>query len=276
VQNQHGLFAEQVLPFHIFVTYDFPCLRSLTDIATSAGLWASVATLWGAAGIWATYFSEAKTSNEEEYKGIQNLLAGIRAELDLAKGWAAGDENNPGYLQSKTIEQLTHEYEDWFHPARLIFTFDIPTIQGITTLPFARDLSEIVPAIVKLNYSIRQVFEASADLRSFVNQSPFYAPVAKKLAQTKNTYTEQEQEFMNLLFGKNRTIHQRLIGGADSPDDTCLYKSYRLAQKALSDFEKRFKPKSFPWWYWFLHAAAIVFVILGFLQLIEWARAVRF
>jgi hypothetical protein len=269
LQNRYSLST-------LLVTYDFSCLRSLTDIATSAGLWASVATLWGAAGIWFTYFSEAQTRRKEEHDRIQNLLAGICAELDVANAWAAGDENNKGYLQSKTIEQLTHENGDWFYPTRLIFTFHTPTIHGITTSPFAHDLSQVLPSIVKLSYSIRRLFEANADLRSFANQSPFYASVMKKLAQLNNVYTEQEREFMNILFAKNRTIHQELIGGADSSDDTCLYKSYRLAQKAISDFEKQFKPKSFPWWYAFLHAAAIVFIILGFLQLVEWSRAVGF
>jgi hypothetical protein len=138
-------------------------------------------TLWGAAGIWLTYFSEARTRRDEEHKKIQNLLAGIRAELDLAKGWAGGDENNSGYLQSKTIEQLTREHEDWFHPARLIFTFDIPTIQGITTSPLARDLSEIVPAIVKLNYSFAKYSRRAPTFAVSRIKVPFTRPWRRSL-----------------------------------------------------------------------------------------------
>ena len=69
-------------------------MRQLPDIMTSATFWASVGTLWAAAGAWFAYVAAAVSSRQEAYQGVLNLIAGLEAELHLVSEWAAGDEGN--------------------------------------------------------------------------------------------------------------------------------------------------------------------------------------
>lgn len=246
-------------------------MKPLPDIFTSAQFWSSVATIWAAAGAWFTFFTAARGSRKQNYEGILNLIAGIEAELELVSDWASGGETDVGYLQSKTPVELTREHEDWFYPSRQIFSFDTPSLQSFTTSAQLRHLTGIVRPLVRLNYSIHRIFDLHNELRTFVNSHPdLYDRVLKKLAQKPNAYTPDELVYMNIIFGMNLRIHQQLIGGADSQDELCLYKAFRIARKAVSDFKTKLRPEPLPKWYWLLHVIAAYLALNGLWQIARW------
>jgi hypothetical protein len=68
----------------------------------------------------------------------------------------------------------------------------------------------------------------------------------------------------------NESLHQGLIGGADSNDEVCLYKAFRTAQKALPDFKKELKRGERPNWFPILHTVAGALAWLGFWEVMRW------
>jgi hypothetical protein len=68
----------------------------------------------------------------------------------------------------------------------------------------------------------------------------------------------------------NLTIHQKLIGGADSTDNACLYKAYRDARQAFTVLRNDFRLEPLPWWYWILHTAAAYLFLNGVWQVLRW------
>jgi|SRR5581483_394771 len=248
-------------------------MMSLPDIYTSASFWASVATIEAAAGAWISFWSTVKASRKQAYDSVLNLLTGIEAELDLVSAWASGEEGSHGYLQSKTQQDLVNEHSDWFFPTRQIFTFDYPLLQTVTTYTQLRDLTPIVQPLVFLNDALRKVFDLHAELRTFANSHPaLFDSVSKKLSKTPNTFTTDEQVYMNLIFGLNKRIHHDFIGGADSTNERCLYKAFRKAKTAVAQFKNTFKPEPLPRWYVVLHVASALLALNGLWQMARWFR----
>ena len=246
-------------------------MKSLPDISTSSQFWAAIATMWGAAGAWFTFFAARMSSRGQNRDAIANLIAGIEAELALVSLWASGSEGDLGYLQAKTIPELTGEHEDWFHPSRQIFGFDAPALSALTTSAELHLLTPLITPLVRLNYSIRRVFDLHSELRAFALAHPaLYDSVERKLAKKPNVYTEEEKVYMGHIFGLNRRVHQQLIGGADSTDDSCLYKSFRNAKAVVEKFKAEFRPQSFPCWYWLLHFIAAILALNGLWQILRW------
>jgi hypothetical protein len=244
---------------------------SLPDISTSATFWACIATLWSAAGAWFTFVATVRNSRKETYDGIQNLLAGLRAELDLLKEWARGGTGDAGYVLPTDLQQLTKEQRDWFNPSRQVFSLETPTLQNVTRSPYIRHLTPIVEPLVKLNYSVHRLFDFHADYRAFVNSVPdLYMSVFRKLKQPQNTYSEQERDYMNFVFGRNLTMHSQLIGGETSTDDLCLYKAFRTAKDALSSLERNLRQEPLPSWFWVLHILAAFLFLDGWWQVLRW------
>jgi hypothetical protein len=146
-------------------------------------------------------------------------------------------------------------------------------LQSFTASAQRRHLSEVVRPLVRLNYSIRRVFDLNNELRIFANSHPeLYDNVTKKLAKVPNVFTAEERVYMNLVFGFNLRIHQQLIGGKDSTDDLCLYKAFRTAQHAVADFKAKVLPEPLPRWYWLLHIVAAVFAAMGAWEVGRWLR----
>jgi hypothetical protein len=222
-------------------------MKQLPDILASTTFWSAVLTIWAAVGAWFTFAAAARASRKQTHENIMNLLAGIEAELELVSLWARGAEGNKGYLQEHDKEKLAKGHPDWFHPSRQIFTFDSPSLQSFTASPQLRRLSKIVRPLVRLNYSIRRIFDLHSELRSFVNSHPqLYDTVSEKLAMVPNVFTSEEQVYMNIVFGFYLRIHQQLIGGEDSADDLCLYKAFRSAECSLGEFKAKAKPERLP------------------------------
>jgi hypothetical protein len=58
-------------------------MKQLPDILTSTSFWASVGTLWAAAGAWFTYVAAAIDSRRKTYEDVSNLVEGLEAEMRL-------------------------------------------------------------------------------------------------------------------------------------------------------------------------------------------------
>ncbi len=262
-------------------------MKQLPDILTSATFWASIATMWAASGAWLTYVAAAVASRQQTYEGILNLIEGLEAELALVSEWAAGDEGNHGYL-SKTRAQLTREHTDWFNPSRAVFKFGTPTLSNLTNSPYAKSLTPIVRPIVMLNHSIRRLFDNIERYQAFVfGDIAMYQSVLPKFAvnsadssilptsivsphPSQIGLTAAECVYVNHIFMMNETIHQGIIGGADSADEVCLYKAFRTARKALQEFKEGLKREPLPNWFPLLHIVAGALAWVGLWQLMRW------
>jgi hypothetical protein len=248
-------------------------MKQLPDILTSAGFWASIATLWGAAGAWATFVSAEIRSRQQTYEGVNNLIAGIEAELSLVEDWASGKEGDVGYLQSKSFDELAKEHTDWFNPSRQIFSFDTPALSGFTNSPYIRLLSSVIPAFVRLNHSIRALFDFVKIYQTFVHADPaLYSEVFTSVSAGKRPPTDAGTIYSNIVFGMNKTIHQDLIGGIDSQKVDCLYKAFRRARKTLEEFKGGWRREALPKWYWVLHVLAVFLALNGAWQVWRWMR----
>lgn len=263
-------------------------MKQLPDIVTSATFWAQIATMWAAAGAWFTYVAAAVATRQQTYEGILNLIEGLEAELALVSEWASGGEDDQGYLQKTRIE-LTREHTDWFNPSRAVYKFDTPTLSNLTNSPYASHLRPIVQPFVLLRHSIRQLFDNLERYHALVyGNTAMYQSVLRKLAPAARVLTrptnanivtpnpatagmtEDEQVYVNHIFMMNETIHQVIIGGADSANAHCLYQAFRNARNALKDFKANLKREPLPLWFWILHSAAGLMVVNGCWQVIRW------
>jgi len=261
-------------------------MKQLPDIVTSATFWAQIATMWAAAGAWFTYVAAAVASRQQTYEGILNLIEGLDAELALVSDWASGGEGDQGYLR-KTRVALTREHTDWFNPSRAVYKFDTPTLSNLTNSPYASHLRPIFRPFVLLRHSIRQLFDNLERYQALVyGDTAMYQSVLRKRAPaeivlTRPTkvvtpspasagLTEDEQVYVNHIFMMNETIHQVIIGGADSPAEHCLYKAFRNARNALKDFRANLKREPLPFWFWILHTLPGAMVLNGCWQVVRW------
>jgi hypothetical protein len=264
-------------------------VKQLPDILTSTTFWASVATMWAASGAWFTYVAALIVSKEQTYEAIQNLIEGLEVELALESEWAAGDDGNEGYL-SKTIDQVANEHPDWFNPSRAIIKFDTPTLMNLTSSPYVRLLKPIIRPFVVLSYSIRRLFDTSERCQAFVfGDVAMYQSVLPKFAVSAANdanaiapegipllgppqigLTSEEQNYVNQIFIMNEMIHQRLIGGADSNDKSCLYLAFRNARAALQQFKNELHREPLPTWFPIMHLAAGALALVGFWQVVRW------
>ncbi|HET9283190.1 MAG TPA: hypothetical protein VFR24_14620 [Candidatus Angelobacter sp.] len=263
-------------------------MKQLPDIVTSATFWAQIATMWAAAGAWFTYVATAVASRQQTYEGVLNLIEGLEAELALVSDWASGSDGEQGYVR-KTRLELTREHPDWVNPSRAVFKFDTPTLINLTNSPYASHLTPIVRQFVVLRHAIRRVFDNLDRYQMFVfGDTAMYQSVLRKYAPAVTSpttpttanivtpppgtvgLTEQERVYVNHIFGMNETIHQTLIGGADSTDENCLYQAFRNARTTLQNFKRGLKRESLPRWFWLLHIIASVMAGLGVWQVVRW------
>jgi hypothetical protein len=82
--------------------------------------------------------------------------------------------------------------------------------------------------------------------------------------------TAEEQVYVNHVFMMNEAMHQGLIGGVDSADDVCMYKAFRIAQKALREFKEGLRREPLPGGYWVLHILAGALAFDGLWQVLRW------
>ncbi|MFZ3363729.1 MAG: hypothetical protein WA153_09825, partial [Candidatus Acidiferrales bacterium] len=245
-----------------------------------ASFWASIATLWGAAGAWFTFVLAAVASRRQTREGVLNLIAGIEAELGLIENWARGKEGDRGYLKSDTASVLAHDHPDWFYPNRHVYTFDSPTLNNFTSSSFMAHLKPVVPALIDLSYSVHRLMDfLTTNYNPFVSSDPAnYQEVVRKLSTgtTVASLTPPEQTYAKIVFGMNMTVHQDLIGGADSNDRTCLYKAFRGAKDVIGNFKTTLRIEPLPRWYWILTCFAIWLIAIGLVEVFRWFNVCRF
>ena len=263
-------------------------MKQLPDILTSASFWASVGTLWAAAGAWFIYVAAAVDSRQKTYEGIMSLIAGLEAEFELVSEWI-GDAGSQGYV-SKTRAQLRAEHLDWFNPSKSVFRFSTPVLNNVTNSPYAKSLRPITRPLVMLNHSILRLFQniesyhafVFGDVEMFQNVLPKFAVNPANLgASTTPTsvalpdpahigLTAKEQVYVNHIFMMNEWMHQIVIGGADSTNEHCLYKAFRTAQVALQGFKQGLKREPLPDWFWFVHMVAGALAWVGLWEVMRW------
>ncbi len=239
-------------------------------LSDSAAFWASIATLWGAAAAWETFFATVRRRHDDWYAGLRAMLSGLTAELDVARDWAGGAEGGRGYEQRDPTEA---EIKNWSNPTRQIFSFECPIIHNLTDSPYIGELGPIAADIVRLSRSITRLFNYYGEYRAYVNSRPaLYDSVLAKtgLPGSGTELTPNERGYISQVFHFNAQIHQKLIGGADIPDPLCLHRAFRAAEASVTRFLKSLKKPPFPWWYWLLHAVAAIAVIKGFMLSLAW------
>lgn len=211
-----------------------------TVIAATAGLWAL-----GFA--WVTYWKVVVQHNLEEYRALKSIVAGLRVELELMKDWTGA--GGKGYL--KGMEPPP----DWSQPGRMIWRFGIEAVSQLTRSPFLYRLGDIIEPFARLNFSVSRLFQLYNEYRAFANSNPgvFAAPP--------NWYTD-------VIRGFNVSMHVDLIGGADSSDSMCLYKTYADADSALRKFDDNLSVEKCPWWFIICHIVAGLCFVAGILLLI--------
>jgi len=239
-------------------------------LSESAAFWASIATLWGAAAAWFTYFGTVWRNRKDRDAGVRTLLSGLNAELEVVNDWAGG--NGSGYPSE--MEDVRKEQPGWFVPSRLIFSFQCPIIHGLTQSPYLRELQPIVTDVVALSRSITRLFDFYGEYRAYATSHPaLYDAVTTKigLAQGRPVpLTEQEQTYVSQIGSCNAQMHLQLIGGKDSPDPLCLYKTYCAAKDSITSLERNLTPSAFPVWYWVLHLTAGAAIVKGLLLASHW------
>ena len=147
-----------------------------------------------------------------------------------------------------------------------------------------------------LNHSIRRLFEnidryhmfVFGDVEKYQSTLPKFAhnppgwglavlPTAIVMPHPSQIgLTTEEQVYVNHIFMMNAQIHQGLIGGADSPDENCLYRSFRSARAALKKFkEEEFRREPLPRKFWVLHLVAGAMALMGVWQVLRWFEVLR-
>jgi len=269
-------------------------MKQLPDILTSTAFWASIATLGAPSGAWFTYVAAEVASRQRTYEGILSLIEGLEEEFALVSQWASGEEGSQGYLQ-KSPANLAQEHPDWFNPSRAIFKFSTPMLSNLTSSPYASYLAPVIKPLVMLNHSIRRLFDNidryhmfvfgdtekyQSTLPKFAHNPPGWAlspmPTTVALPQPSEIgLTQDEQVYVNQIFMMNMQIHQRLIGGADSTDENCLYRSFRTARSALQKFKEELRRERLPRKFWVLHVVAGAMALMGVWQVLRWFEILK-
>jgi hypothetical protein len=212
-----------------------------TVIAATAGLWAL-------AFAWLTYVMSVRQQGENEFLALKSIANGLRVELELMKGWTGA--GGPGY--SKKMKPADAPV-DWSLPGRVIWKFDYEAIRHLSSSPYLYRLGGIVEPFARLSFSISRLFQLYGEYRSFVNSDPtvWLAEPAPPAAHR------------NVILTFNFKMHVELIGGIDSDDPMCLFKTYGEAVAALGTFEGSLAKTELPRWFWTGHIASAVCILSG-------------
>jgi hypothetical protein len=260
------------------------------DTLTSTTFWGYIATLLAASGAWFTYVSAVISSRQRTYEGILNLIEGLEAEFVLITDWASGEEGSKGYPE-RTRLQLVAEHPDWFNPSRMIYRFNAPRLQSVTTSPYIGHLGPIVRKLVVLGHAVQQLHDSHERLQAFAlgntlmfqsvmeKLAPKASPVEVALAPPPKAITpvhpgklpwaHEERAYINIIFMLNEGIHQGVIGGIDS-EDGCLYKSFRAARSALQEFKNGLKREPLEIEFKLGHAVAGWIAFMGLWETMRW------
>jgi hypothetical protein len=186
--------------------------------------------------------------NRNDFEALKSIANGLRVELSIMRDWTA--TSGRGYSASMDSPA------DWSQPGRLIWRFDISAVSNLTRSPYVYRLGSMVESFARLNLSVSRLFQLYDEYRSFVNSDP-------GMFLQSRVPPEHTRAIVNF----NRSMHVDLIGGADSPDPTCLYRAYGDADSALQTFEANLQRSRLPGWFWIGHLLGSLCVLSGCLML---------
>jgi hypothetical protein len=189
-----------------------------------------------------------RQQGENEFLALKSIANGLRVELELMKGWTG--VGGPGYSKKMKPDGVP---VDWTLPGRVIWKFDYEAIRHLSSSPYLYRLGGIVEPFARLSFSISRLFQLYGEYRSFVNSDP-----AVWLAQPAPPAAHR-----NAVSTFNFKMHVELIGGEDSDDPMCLYKTYEAATSALSAFEGSLAMAVLPRWCWAGHLASTASFLSG-------------
>lgn len=243
------------------------------DIVGAAGYWGSIAQILGISAAWFAFVTERREARFRTFESLRDIIIGIESELALISLWASGGPTNLGYRQAPPEEYIKDPKtkEEWADPERIIYRFDYPTIKSITQSQHVRLLGPLIDGLVRLNYSIVRTFDFYEEYRKFVLARPTLTDqVVPKIHDVAVSFSGDEASFLSSVFSYNHRIHVQYIGGADSPDPTCLYRAFRTASLAVDEFKRNLRPEASPRWYAGGSLAAWLSVILAVALLYMW------
>ncbi len=222
--------------------------NKLVDISTVI---AATAGLWALAFGWLTYVMAVRQQNEDELLAVRSIVEGLRVELDDMRPWTGA--GGSGYAKNLKPEDAP---PDWSDPTRMIWKFSFAAIASLSNSPYLFRLRDIIGPFARLNFSISRLFQFYDEYRTFVNSNPGL------LVTPPGWYKAQ-------VFSFNYKIHVGAIGGADSDDQMCLYKTYEPAVAALTSFTASLVVRRYLWWFWIGHFFAGACVGAGIVLLIR-------
>lgn len=245
----------------------------------TASIWGAIATLLAVAFAWFAHVAASLESRKRLYRGVSNLLMGIQKEMELIGHWAGDDEKGVGYLRATSkAEYFVEKLTNWGHPSRTIFHFDYPAIKNLTASEQVGFLAPIIDEFVKFNYSIGRLYDLYEESRQYAFSRPeLFNKVAAKLESLKKgqafsaaDLTPPESEYFQTIFSYNYKLHVDLIGGKDSKDSICLFKTFNKAKYALRKFARNLEKEPLPWLYRIGHALAGIIFLGAVILILEW------
>jgi len=233
-----------------------------TVLAAAAGLWALAIAWW-------TYVGSARKHNQDVYDGLQSVLRGLRSELDLMKYWSGS--YSKGYTQKLKTEDSP---PDWSYPTRLKWGFPYETVKSLPQSPYAFHMRELIDPFLKLSFSISKLLQYYAEYRHYVLGQPdlhhFFR--LRKLSDAKAPLSPLQKEYADIVRDFNYRLHVHSIGGEDSTDDECLYRTHKRAFEALNAFERALPKPSLPRLFWLGHAFSVVLTLVGLYLIVQLVR----
>jgi hypothetical protein len=252
-------------------------------LSETATIWTSAGALIGGVVVWGAFVMERRKGHDAISNGVRNTIHGLRAELELSRGWATGGENGLGYPrqgdeQASRRYYWTHE-KSWRKPQRFILPLALPTIDSLSRSRYLGRMKGLIRPFVTLRFALHALFALHQEYRQIVlAQSGMYAALVKANldADPSKLYRIRDEvhAYVRLVFEYNYQIHVHRVGGALSDNPGCLYIAYDAATKALNDFERRWRPPREHWVYPIGHFLAVIAFAAGLLLVILWFASV--
>jgi len=254
---------------------------SLLDVAQ---ILAAAATIAALAVAWVAYASDEKRGREELRRGVLNVLVAVEPEMKLVKHWAAGPDGNgypqvtPGIAPGEDVASYQHYREqmpEWLNPMRSLIPIVCPAIQALPTSPYAAQLAPLIEDVSLLNLALETLAAAERSRAAFVNENAdLVARMVRIWIKPNQRASWVEQDFMDVVFLHNYTIHVELIGSAATANDNVLHRAYIFARRALDDFKGTWEaalPPA-PRWHRYADAAARVLLVVagGLVLMLLW------
>jgi hypothetical protein len=222
----------------------------MTNPVDASAIIAAISGLWALSFAWLTYFMSIRQRNHDELIAITSIVRGLDIELALMKPWTGA--GGPGYSKNMTTANAPPDFSE---PGRMIWKFECAAISTLSSSSYVYRLGDLVAAFARLNFSISRLFQLYDEYRAYVNNNPTLNGVLLS-DHVGSSGAQKNLVFHAVIQRFNLDMHSKLIGGKDSDDPSCLYKTYEVATSALGEFNAKLKEEALPWWFWIGHVIA--------------------